>query len=194
MNRTTAIVFGVAGVVALAGSAIHLFYEPAYYDASTFVDHLSVASLTATFVTTGVALILLWRDPPVKRGSFFLVLAGIGALAVGVGDLFEDALGFEDAVWVFFGGGILMLVTLPIAGIAALSVSSPERWSGVFLLFAVPGVLLGFGIVMLGVSWILFGLWIVYQHRAFVIAIAVAAVPALATAFYLYAGDVLSGV
>jgi hypothetical protein len=42
----------------------------------------------------------------------------------------------------------------------------------------------------MGVSWILFGLWIVYQHRAFVIALAIAAASELAIAFYLYADDV----
>jgi uncharacterized membrane protein len=53
--------------------------------------------------------------------------------------------------------------------------------------------MLGFGIVMMGVSWILFGLWIVYQLRAYVIALVVAAVTALAVAFYLYADEVFSG-
>jgi hypothetical protein len=168
--------------------------EPTYYDPSAFIDYLAVVSLTTIFVVTGVALVLLWRDPPVRRGSVFLLLAGIGAAAVGLGNLFEDAFDVEAAVWVFFGGGLLMLVSLPIAGVAALTVRSPRRWSGLFLLFAAPGVMLGFGGVMMGVSWILFGLWIVYQHRAFVIAIAVAAVPGLATAFYLYADDVFSGV
>ncbi|GMQ84903.1 MAG: hypothetical protein BMS9Abin07_0468 [Acidimicrobiia bacterium] len=194
MNRTTAIVFGVAGVLALSGSALHAVSEPAYYDPSAFIDYLAVVSLTTIFVVTGVALVLLWRDPPVRRGSLFLLLAGIGAAAVGLGNLFEDAFDVEAAVWVFFGGGLLMLVSLPIAGIAALTVHSPRRWSGLFLLFAAPGAILGFGFVMMGVSWILFGLWIVYQHRAFVIAIAVAAVPALATVFYLYGDDVFFGV
>lgn len=51
--------------------------------------------------------------------------------------------------------------------------------------------MLGFGAVMLGVSWILFGLWIVYEHRALVIALAVAALPALAIAVDLYWADVV---
>lgn len=190
MNRTTAISFGAAGVLALVGSLLYAVSEPTYYDASTFTDYLSVVGLSATFVVTGIALVLLWRDPPVRRGSLFLLLAGIGAAASGLGNLFEDAFDVDAAVWAFFGGGLLMFVTLPIAGIAALTVRSPRRWSGLFLLFAASGATLGFGIVMMGVSWILFGLWIVYQHRAFVIAIAVAVIPALATAFYLYADDV----
>lgn len=54
---------------------------------------------------------------------------------------------------------------------------------------AVPGGMFGFGAVMMGVSWILFGLWIVYQHRASVVALAGAAIPALATAICLYGDD-----
>jgi hypothetical protein len=190
MSRTAAIVFGVAGVLALSGSVLHAVSEPAYYDASTFIDYLAVASLTTIFVVTGIALVLLWRDPPVRRGSLFLLLAGIGAVAVGVGDLFEDAFDVEAAVWVFFGGGIAMLVSLIIAGTVALTARSPRRWSGLFLLSAAPGVMLGFGGVMMGVSWVLFGLWIAYQHRAMVVALAVAAVSELVIAFYLYADDV----
>ena len=146
--------------------------------------------LTGLFVVTGIALILLWRNPPVKRGSLFLLFAGIGAIAEGVGDLLEDAFGVEDAVWLFFGGGLLMMASLIIAGVAALTVRSPRRWSGLFLLFAAPGAMLGFGAVMLGVSWILFGLWIVYEHRAFVIALAVAAIAGLAIAIDLYWTDI----
>jgi hypothetical protein len=190
MNRATAIAFGAAGFLALSGSALHAVSEPAYYDPSTLFDYFAVMSLTTIFLVTGVALVLLWRDPPVRRGSLFLLLAGIGAAAVGLGNLFEDAFDVEAAVWVFFGGGLLMMVTLLVAGVAALTVRSPRRWSGLFLLFAAPGVMLGFGGVMMGVSWILFGFWIVYQHRAFVIALAVGAVSELVVAFFLYADDV----
>jgi hypothetical protein len=130
-------------------------------------------------------LILLWRDPPVKRGSLFLLLAGIGAIAEGAGNLLEDVFNIESAVWGFFVGGIVMMVSLIIAGVAALTVNSPMRWSGLFLLLAVPGALLGFGAVMMGVAWVLFGLWIVYQHRAFVIAIAVLWVPLVVAGTYV---------
>jgi hypothetical protein len=61
--------------------------DPTYYDPSTFIDYLAVMSLTTIFVVTGVALLLLWRDPPVRRGSLFLLFAGIGAAAVGLGNL-----------------------------------------------------------------------------------------------------------
>lgn len=95
--------------------------------------------------------------------------AGVGAAAEGLGNLFEDAFDIEAAVWAFFAGGLVMMMSLLIAGIVALTDNSPRRWSGLFLLFALPGGMLGFGAVMMGVSWILFGLWIVFQLRAIVI-------------------------
>ena len=184
-----------AGVLALLLESVFvLLPEPAYYDAETLIDYAAVISLTVLLVATGVALILLWRDPPVARGSLFLLLAGIGGAAEGLGNLFEDAFDIEPAVWAFFGGGLVMMVSLLVAGIAALTVRSPRRWSGLFLLLAVPGAMLGFGIVMMGTAWILFGLWIVFEHRVFVAAVAIAAVAALATAVYLYGDDVVRDV
>ncbi len=195
MNRTTGVWFIAAGVLALLLESVFvLLPEPAYYDPETLIDYAAVVSVAVLLVATGIALFLLWRDPPVARGSLFLLFAGIGGAAEGLGNLFEDAFDFEPAVWAFFGGGLVMMVSLLIAGIAALTVRSPRRWSGLFLLLAVPGAMLGFGIVMMGTAWILLGLWIVSQHRAFVVAVAIAAVTALATAVYLYGNDVVRDV
>lgn len=190
MSRSTGAWFGVAGVLSLFTWVIFTVGDPAYYDASTLTDYAAVVGLTGSFVVTGIALILLWRDPPVKRGSFFLLFAGIGAFAEGVGDLLEDAFGVEDAVWLFFGGGILLLVSLIVAGVAALTMNSPRRWSGLFLLVAAPGATLGVGAIMMGISWVLFGLWIVYQHRAFVIALTIAAAAGVVLAINLYWADI----
>jgi len=186
VNRSAGVWFGLSGLTALAGFGLYEFADPTYYDASSFVDYLSVVMLSGFFVATGIALVLLWRDPPVARGSLFLLFAGIGAAAEGLGNLLEDAFDVGVAVWAFFGGGIVMMLSLLIAGIVALTVDSPRRWSGLFLLFSVPGAMLGFGIVMTGVSWILFGLWIVLGHRGLVIALAAAAPAALFTAMVLY--------
>ena len=163
-----------------------------YYAASSISDYASVVTLSTVFVAIGIALILLWRDPPVQRGSVFLLFAGLGAISEGMGNLLEDAFNIESATWAFFGGGIVMMLSLLVAGITALTVPSPQRWTGLFLLFAFPGGMLGFGIVMMGVSWILFGFWLMYQHRGFVVALVVAFIPALGTAVYLYGADVIS--
>jgi hypothetical protein len=103
VNRVAAILFSVAGILTLLGTAAYTFYEPIYYDASTFGDYLSVVLLSAALVTTGVALVVLWRDPPVQRGSVFLLLGGVGAAAMGMGNLLEDAFDVEAGVWSFFG-------------------------------------------------------------------------------------------
>ena len=187
MNRATGIWFGVAGVVTLVLFVLvsFLFEDAAYYDAKTFGDYFVVVGLTSITLLTGIALIQLWRDPPVRRGSVFLLLAGIGSIAEGTGNVLEDVFGMESAVWAFLGGGLVMMLSLIVAGVAALTVNSSRRWSGLFLLLAVPGGLFGFGLVMMSVSWILFGLWIVYEHRAFVIAVAIAAMPLVATGIYV---------
>jgi len=177
--------------VALSGTALYAFADPAYYDAESFIDYSAVVFLTVHGLATGTALIVLWRNPPVARGSLFVLFAGIGAVAQGLGDLFEDAFGIEDAAWIWFGGGVVLLLSLLIAGIAVLTVGSPQRWSGLFLVVAAPGAMYGFGLVMMGVAWVLFALWIVYQHRAFVVAMSIFAVTALGTAIYLYGDDVV---
>jgi hypothetical protein len=189
MNRTTAIWFGVAGVLVLTLGLLYQVVEPAYYDATSFVDFALVFLQGVVAVVVGIALILLWRDPPVSRGSLFVLFAGVGAVAIGVGGFLEDGFGIEDAVWVWFAGGLTMFASLPIAGVAALTVRSPLRWSGLFLIVAAPGYF-GFFAVTMGLSWILFAFWIVYQRRAFVYALAALIVPALAIVAYLYAGDV----
>lgn len=180
------------GLVVTGATAVTLYVlaetvlgDTAYYDAKTLGDYATVAIVTSILVLNGIALLLLWRDPPVPRGAVFLLLAGIGAIAEGVGNLLEDVFGIEDAVWAFFGGGILYMVSLLIAGVAALTVDSPNRWSGLFLLLGVPSAMLGFGWVIAGVSWVLFGSWILTRHRHLVIAVATAAVPLTALGIYV---------
>jgi hypothetical protein len=190
VNRTTAIWFGVAGVLILSFGFLYQVVDPAYYEATSIVDLALVFLQAVVAVVVGIALILLWRDPPVSRGSLFLLFAGVGAIAIGVGGLLEDGFGIEDAVWVWFGGGLTMFASLPIAGVAALTVRSPLRWSGLFLIVAAPGYY-GFFALTMGLSWILFGLWIVYRKQALVYALAALIVPALVAVGYLYGGDVL---
>jgi hypothetical protein len=188
MNRAAGVWFGVAGALTLTLSllAVSLFDDAAYYDAESFGDYFVVVSLTSIFLLTGVALIVLWRDPPVRRGSVFILLAGPGAVASGLDNLLEDVFSVESAVWAFFGGRLAIMASLIVAGLAALTVDSPRRWSGLFLLLGVPGALTGFGLVIMGVSWILFGLWLVYQRRAFIVALSIAAVPLVAAGIYVY--------
>lgn len=97
-TRATAVRFFTAGVLALGAWALFEFVDPEYYDASTAADYLSVWVLSAALVGSGVALVRLWRRPPVGRGSWLLLLAGAGAVAEGMGNLLEDVFDVEAAV------------------------------------------------------------------------------------------------
>jgi len=186
-NRAAGIGFVVIGATALTMyvTAETVIGDAAYYDAKTFADYATVVMVTSILVFNGVALLLLWRDPPVSRGSVFLLFAGIGTIAEGVGNLLEDVFSIEDAVWAFFGGGMLYMVSLLIAGIAALTVASPNRWSGLFLLLGVPSAMLGFGWVITAIAWVVFGFWILTRNRYLVPAMAIAAVPLIALGIYV---------
>lgn len=187
LNRAAGVWFVVVGVTAVTLYVLAeiVLGETDYYDARTFGDYATVAIVTSILVLNGIALLLLWRDPPVARGSVFLLLAGIGAIAEGVGNLLEDVFGIEEAVWAFFGGGMLYMVSLLIAGVAALTVVSPNRWSGLFLLLGIPAGMLGFGWVITGISWLVFGSWILTRHRYLVPAMAIAAGPLIALGIYV---------
>ena len=96
-NRSSGAWFSFAGVSALLGWGFHEIADPVYYDASSVSDYLAVVALTSVFVATGIALILLWRNPPVARGSVFLLFAGVGAAAEGLP--MNQEIGGGSGVW-----------------------------------------------------------------------------------------------
>lgn len=165
MHRMTSVWFGIAGVLALLRVGMQ-FAEPDYYDAASTFDHVAVLTLSGAFVATGIALLLLAADPPVPRGRILVALGGVGALSEGLGNLLEDTFDQEWAVWLFFGGGITMMIGLLLGGIAQLTVDSPMRWSGVFLLLGLPGAMLGPGGALMGVTWLAFSWWILRRSGA----------------------------
>ena len=161
MSRSTAAWFAGAGILAVVRWVLD-YTDPSYYDAASLLDYSAVVSQTLAMVATGIALILLWRDPPVRRGSFFLLVGGVGAIAQGLGNLVEDVFDIEAGFWAFAAGSIVMLVSLFAAGVAELTVRSPRRWSGLFLIGGAVGGLLGVGLLIMGVAWVLFSGWIVF--------------------------------
>ncbi len=194
MTRQTATSawFVVAAAAILIRSALELV-EPSYYDATTLLDHAAVVSQSLGGLATGVGLLLLWRDPPVARARPFLLLGGLGAISMALGNLLEDTFGVADAVWAFFGGGVVMMLSLLVGGAIALASRVPGRAVGAFLLFAAPGGMLGFGGIMMAVAWLLLAAWLGSRHRAYVVAVAAAVPVAVVISVVLYAPDVLGG-
>lgn len=154
--------FLVAGACAMARWFLE-FADIQYYDPESLLDYSGVILQTAAGLATGIALLILWRHPPVKRGAFLVGLGGLAAIAQGLGNLFEDAFGWGWAEWGFLIGGMGFVITMALAGILTLTVSSPIRWAGVFLLLGSTGGMLGFGLLLMGMTWISFGVWIYRQ-------------------------------
>lgn len=151
--------FVAAGVFSVARWLLE-FADIEYYDPESMLDYSGVFLQTGSGLATGVALLVLWRAPPVGRGALLAGVGGVAAIMQGLGNLFEDALGLEWAEWGFFIGGLSMLITLALAGTLALTVRSPMRWSGLFLLLGSTGAMLGYGLLVMGLTWIGFSDWI----------------------------------
>ncbi|MBT8199906.1 MAG: hypothetical protein KJO36_05255 [Acidimicrobiia bacterium] len=162
MSRSTAVWFAIAGISAL-GRWILEFADTRYYNPSSMLDYAAVISQSAAGVATGIALLLLLRNPPVRRGAFLVAIAAVGAISQGLGNLLEDVFDVEAGEWGFVLGGISMILALFAAGAAALSVTSPLRWSGAFLLVGATGGLLGHGLLAMGLAWIALSIWITRQ-------------------------------
>jgi len=159
MSPSTALWFGVAGVLAVVRWILDLS-DTQYYDPESVLDYSAVISQSAAAVATGIALLLLWREPPVGRGSFLLAVAGLAAIAQGVGNLIEDTFDIGAGEWGFFLGGIGMIFALFGAGVLALTAKSPMRWSGLFLIVGATGGMLGIGLLFMGLAWLAFSIWI----------------------------------
>lgn len=166
MSRAGIFWFAVAGVFAIGRWTL----EPAdiqYYDPESILDYGGVMLQTAAGLATGIALLIMWRHPPVRRGAFLLAFAGVAAIAQGLGNLIEDGFGWEWGVWGFFVGGVGLVFSLALAGVLALTVRDPLRWAGAFLLLGATGGMLGLGMLIMGLTWVAFSLWISRRLRVF---------------------------
>ncbi len=160
MSRSGAAWFLIAGVLAIARWALE-FADIQYYDPESLLDYSGVFLQTTAGLASGIALLILWRNPPVPRGSFLLAVGAVSAIAQALGNLIEDGFGWEWGVWGFFVGGIGMVITLALAGVLALTFNAASRrWSGLFFLAGSTGGMLGAGLLVMGLAWIGLTIWI----------------------------------
>jgi hypothetical protein len=158
--RPVTVWFGAAGVLTLIRQLIQ-HTDPAYYNPVTNLDYAAAWLTSIAGGTVAVAMALWWRRSPIRRGSWLLVVASLAwalaALGNVLGDVFDMSIG--ETLWT--AGGIAFGLTL-LAGVVALTVNSPYRWSGLFLIGYAAGWAFpdSGGLWLSGVSLIAMAFWI----------------------------------
>jgi len=150
--------FVAAGVLVLLRAVIELA-EPVYWSPVSLLDYTAAILTSVAWAVTATALFLWWRATPIRRGSFFLLIAAI-AIAVGdsLGNLLEDVFDLEIGEWLFTNVGQISPLALMAAGIVILTVRVTYRWTGLFLLLVVAGA--AFSAVLSGIALVALGSWL----------------------------------
>jgi hypothetical protein len=126
------------GVIALIGFLVGLA-DPAYYSPETPTDYLAAGLNSVGPFVAAAALFIWWRTTPIRRGVFLILVAAAAAFVWGLGNLIEDILDYEWGFILFGVGGITTVLASALAGVVALTVRDPFRWSGLFLLGVAAG-------------------------------------------------------
>ncbi len=158
--RPAAVLFGAGGVLTLIRQLIQ-HTDPAYYDPVTTLDYAAAWLTSIAGGTVAVAFAMWWRRSPLRRGSWLLLAASLAwalaALGNVLGDVFDMSIG--ETLWT---AGMTAFGLTLVAGVVALTVNSPWRWSGLFLIGYAAGW--GFpdsgGLWLSGVSLIAMAFWI----------------------------------
>ena len=158
--RPIAVLFGAAGVLTLIRQVIE-HTDPAYYDPVTTLDY-AAAWLTSIAGFIVAAAFAMWgRRSPIRRGSWLLLVASVAWALAAVGNLLGDVFDMSIGETLWTAGVIGFVLTL-VAGMVALTVNSPYRWSGLFLIGYAAGI--GFpdsgGLWLSGLSLVAMGFWI----------------------------------
>ena len=146
------------GAIALIGFLVGLT-DPAYYSPETPMDYLAAGLNSAGPFVAAAALFIWWRTTPIRRGVFLILVAAAAAIVWGLGNLIEDILDYEWGFVLFGVGGIITVLASALAGVVALTVREPFRWSGLFLLGVAAGPAADSALVW-AVVWLAFALYL----------------------------------
>jgi hypothetical protein len=160
--RVTGMWFLAAGVLVLVRAAIE-FTDPVYWNPSSALDYSAALLTTMAWVVTGVAFVLWWRTTPIRRGSLFLLVAGVGTAVSGIGNFLEDVLDLEVGDLLFTLGGMIGAIAVLAAAVLMLTVRNPLKWSALLLFTFIAGGTFpdSGGQFVSGASLIALGLWLV---------------------------------
>lgn len=146
--RPVAVSFVVAGVLTLIRQVIE-YAEPSYYDPVATLDYAAAWLTSIAGGTVAAAFAMWWRRSPIRRGSWLLLAASLAWTLAALGSLLGDVLDMSIGETLWTAGVIAFGLTL-VAGVVALTVNSPYRWSGLFLI----GYAAGFGFPDSGGLWL----------------------------------------
>jgi hypothetical protein len=156
-----------AGILVVVRATIELA-EPAYWNPSSVLDYSAALLTTVAWVVTGVAFILWWRTTPIRRGSLFLLVAGIGTAVSGIGNFLEDVLDLAVGEVLFTYGGEFGAYGVLLAAVSMLTVRHPLRWTALLLLAFLAGAIFpdSGGEFVSGASLIALGVWLLRYRPA----------------------------
>jgi hypothetical protein len=155
--------------IAAAGLALVGFFvgltDPTYYEPETFLDYSAALLTTGSAIATAVAL-WVWGSAQDRRvPSVLLRNAALTYASWGLGNLFEDVIGWGWGDPLFVLGGMASVLVLVAAGIVILLTNSPWRWSGLVSLGLAAAVALD-ELLIAGITWaVLAAAWAVDSVR-----------------------------
>ncbi len=112
----------VGGGILVVARAVMEMADPVYWNPSSLLDYSAAVLTTVGWVVTGVALVLWWRTTPIRRGSLFLLVAGVATAVSGIGNLLEDVLDIEFGEVLVTYGGMIGAVAILLAAVSMLTV------------------------------------------------------------------------
>lgn len=159
--RSAGMWFAAGGILVVTRAVVELA-DPVYWNPSSLLDYAAALLTTLAWVVTGVAFILWWRTSPIRRGSVFLLAAGIGTALSGVGNLLEDVFDLDFGELLFTYGGMIGAISVLIAAVSMLTVHSPLRWAALPLFTLLAGGIFpdDGGQFVTGVSLVALGAWL----------------------------------
>jgi len=166
LNLTSTGMWFVAGGVFVVVRAAMELADPVYWNPSSLFDYSAATLTTIAWIVTGVAFMLWSRTTPIRRGSMFLLMAGVGTAVSGIGNFLEDVLDLEFGELLFTYGGMIGAIGILLAAVAMLTVRSSLRWSALLLLTFLAGAVFpdNGGQFATGASLIPLGIWL-FKYR-----------------------------
>lgn len=165
--RSTAVWLIGAGALIVIRASIELA-DPVYWAPTSLLDYAAVVLTTLAWVAAGWAFISWSRSTSIRRCALPLLLAGIGTLVSGIGNLLEDLFDLEFGGLLYSWGGITGALSALLAAALMLPARHPLRWAAFVLIGFVAGSFFpdAGGEFLSGLSLLSGGLWLFLSQES----------------------------